>query len=327
MGSDEPVFIKNLENVQGDERDVIVISMTYGPLQIAGKVFQRFGPINQGSGWRRLNVLFTRSKKRMHIISSMSSTDILSSESSSKGVTALKAFLRYCESGFLHEEKVTGKAPDSDFEIAVMKALATHGYECEPQLGVAGYFLDIAVKNPNNPGEYLLAVECDGATYHSAKSSRDRDRLRQQILESLGWKIHRIWSTDWFKNSQEQMQILLEKLSNLKPTEEKSVFKSEIQLSKKVLKDNQYSLGFNPLPEDSIDLVEGGDLVKYVDSRNPEKVVSVKISNNFNNYQDGITHCNSPLGQVLLGLTKDESSTLSLPSGDVNITVKEIIKP
>lgn len=105
------------------------------------------------------------------------------------------------------------------------------------------------------------------------------------------------------------------------------MFLSEIQLSKKVLKDNQYSLGFNPLPEDSIDLVEGGDLVKYVDSRNPEKVVSVKISNNFNNYQDGITHCNSPLGQVLLGLTKDESSTLSLPSGDVNITVKEIIKP
>src|SRR5690606_24201535 len=112
MKSHEPVFVKNLENVQGDERDVIVISMTYGPSQVGGKVFQRFGPINQSSGWRRLNVLFTRSKKRMHVISSMNSSDILSSESSSKGVTALKAFLRYCETGFLHEEKVTGKAPD-----------------------------------------------------------------------------------------------------------------------------------------------------------------------------------------------------------------------
>lgn len=327
MKSFEPIFIKNLENVQGDERDVIVISMTYGPSQIGGKVFQRFGPINQSSGWRRLNVLFTRSKKRMHIISSMGSADILTSDTSGRGVTALKAFLRYCETGFLYEEKQTGKAPDSDFEIAVMQALAQHGYECEPQLGVAGYFLDLAVKNPSNPGEYLLAVECDGATYHSAKSSRDRDRLRQQILESLGWKIHRIWSTDWFKNSQEQIQILLEKLSTLKPIEVKSNFESGIKLPKKTLKDQQYSSGFDSLCDTSIDLVEIGDLVKYVDSRNPKKVVSVKISNNFNNYQDGITHCNSPLGQILLGLTKGESSTLYLPSGDVNITVKEIVKP
>ncbi|MCE7531891.1 DUF4011 domain-containing protein [Acinetobacter nosocomialis] len=239
MKSHEPIFIKNLENVQGDERDVIVISMTYGPSQIGSKVFQRFGPINQASGWRRLNVLFTRSKKRMHIISSMSSSDILSSESSSKGVSALKAFLRYCETGFLHEEKVTGKAPDSDFEIAVMKALADYGYDCEPQLGVAGYFLDLAVKNPDNPGEYLMAIECDGATYHSAKSSRDRDRLRQQILESLGWNIHRIWSTDWFKNSQEQMQILLEKLQKIRPVIENHNIDSDIVLIKESTK-SQY---------------------------------------------------------------------------------------
>ena len=326
MKSFEPIFIKNLENVQGDERDVIVISMTYGPSQIAGKVFQRFGPINQSSGWRRLNVLFTRSKKRMHIISSMNSTDILTSDTSSKGVSALKEFLRYCETGFLHEEKQTGKAPDSDFEIAVMKALAKHGYECEPQLGVAGYFLDLAVKNPNNPGEYLLAVECDGATYHSAKSSRDRDRLRQQILESLGWRIHRIWSTDWFKNSQEQMQILLEKLSNLKPLIENNRAELNIKLSKASVKENQYALAFENIAEDFNDFVEVNDLVKYVDSRNSEKIVSVKISNNFNNYQEGITHSNSPLGQVLLGLTIGESSVLSLPSGDVNITVRDIVK-
>ena len=326
MKSFEPIFIKNLENVQGDERDVIVISMTYGPSQIAGKVFQRFGPINQSSGWRRLNVLFTRSKKRMHIISSMNSTDILTSDTSSKGVSALKEFLRYCETGFLHEEKQTGKAPDSDFEIAVMKALAKHGYECEPQLGVAGYFLDLAVKNPNNPGEYLLSVESDGATYHSAKSIRDRDRLRQQILESLGWRIHRIWSTDWFKNSQEQMQILLEKLSNLKPLIENNRAELNIKLSKASVKENQYALAFENIAEDFNDFVEVNDLVKYVDSRNSEKIVSVKISNNFNNYQEGITHSNSPLGQVLLGLTIGESSVLSLPSGDVNITVRDIVK-
>ncbi|MEF3817194.1 DUF4011 domain-containing protein [Acinetobacter baumannii] len=325
MKSHEPIFIKNLENVQGDERDVIVISMTYGPSHIGGKVFQRFGPINQSSGWRRLNVLFTRSKKRMHIISSMSSSDILSSESSSKGVSALKAFLRYCETGFLHEEKATGKAPDSDFEIAVMKALADHGYDCEPQLGVAGYFLDLAVKNPDNPGEYLMAVECDGATYHSAKSSRDRDRLRQQILESLGWNIHRIWSTDWFKNSQEQMQILLEKLQRIKPVIENYNIDSEIVLAKEPTK-SQYSLDFDTVTENLIEIVEAGDLVKYIDSRHPDKTVHVTISNNINSFHEGITHSNSPLGTALLGLTIDESRTLNLPSGEVSITVKEIVK-
>jgi len=214
--SDEPLFIKNLENVQGDERDVIIISMTYGPEQIGGKIHQRFGPINTNVGWRRLNVLFTRSKKRMHIFSSMGSADILVSERSSRGVSSLRYFLEYCESGHLHHAQHTGKPADSDFEIAVMHELAKHGFECEPQVGVAGYFLDLAVKDPGKPGRFLMGVECDGATYHSAKSTRDRDRLRQDILESLGWRIRRIWSTDWFKNPQAQIQPIIQELNKLK---------------------------------------------------------------------------------------------------------------
>lgn len=213
---DEPLFIKNLENVQGDERDVIYISMTYGPEQVGGRTMQRFGPINSDVGWRRLNVLFTRSKKRMHIYSSMTSGDILVGGGSSRGVQALKAFLEYSEKGNLHNAIHTGKAPDSDFEIAVINALEKHGYECEPQLGVAGFFLDIAVKDPGKPGRFLLGVECDGATYHSAKSARDRDRLRQDILEGLGWRIRRIWSTDWFKNPQAQLQPIINDLESLR---------------------------------------------------------------------------------------------------------------
>lgn len=213
---DEPLFIKNLENVQGDERDVIIISMTYGPEQVGGRVMQRFGPINSDVGWRRLNVLFTRSKKRMHIFSSMGSGDIIVGGNSKRGVVALKAFLGYCETGHLHQAEHTGKPADSDFEIAVMQALADYGYECEPQLGVAGYFLDLAVKDPGLPGRFLMAVECDGATYHSAKSTRDRDRLRQEVLEGLGWKVRRIWSTDWFKNPQAQLQPILADLESLK---------------------------------------------------------------------------------------------------------------
>lgn len=214
--SEEPIFIKNLENVQGDERDIIYISMTYGPEQVGGRTMQRFGPINSDVGWRRLNVLFTRSKKRMHIFNSMSSGDILLTGTSSKGVKSLKAFLEYTETGHLHQTLSTGKASDSDFEIAVIQILEKNGYECEPQLGTAGYFLDIAVRDPGKPGKFLMGIECDGATYHSAKSARDRDHLRQEILESLGWKIRRIWSTDWFKHPQAQIQPILNELEKLR---------------------------------------------------------------------------------------------------------------
>ena len=214
---DERVFVKNLESVQGDERDVIVISMTYGPETVgAASMHQRFGPINSDVGWRRLNVLFTRSKKRMHIFSSMDSGHVRTSEQSKRGVIALKNFLLYCETGHLQSYTHTGKAPDSDFEIAVMDALKAHGYECEPQLGVTGYFLDLAVKDPGMPGCFLMGIECDGASYHSAKSTRDRDRLRQDTLENLGWRIRRIWSTDWFKNPQAQLQPILNELETLR---------------------------------------------------------------------------------------------------------------
>lgn len=212
----EPIFIKNLENVQGDERDVIYISMTYGPEQVGGRIMQRFGPINSDVGWRRLNVLFTRSKKRMHIFTSMSSGDIKPASASSRGVLALKAFLEYAETGHLHHSIETSKTPDSDFEIAVINQLSKFGYECEPQLGVAGFFLDIAVRDPGKPGRFLMGIECDGATYHSAKSARDRDHLRQEILESLGWKIRRIWSTDWFKHPDAQIQPILTELERLR---------------------------------------------------------------------------------------------------------------
>jgi len=213
----ESLFIKNLENVQGDERDVIFISMTYGPQEPGGKVFQRFGPINSDVGWRRLNVLFTRSRKRMHIFSSMGSEDIVAGATSKRGVKALRDFLSFCETGILHKtERETGRGPDSDFEIAVMSALRDEGFECIPQVGVAGFFIDVAVVDPGNPGRYLMGIECDGATYHSAKSARDRDRLRQTILERLGWNIRRIWSTDWFKNPHGELRLIIRELHELK---------------------------------------------------------------------------------------------------------------
>ena len=258
--SEEPIFIKNIENVQGDERDVIYISMTYGPEQIGGRTMQRFGPINSNMGWRRLNVLFTRSKKRMHIFCSMDSGDIILSPESNRGVKSLRAFLEYTETGHLNQNLLTGRVPDSDFELAVIQILEERGYKCEPQLGMAGYFLDIAVRDPGKPGKFLMGIECDGATYHSAKSARDRDCLRQEILESLGWKIRRIWSTDWFIDPLEQIRPILDELETLKTpiSEEQKVvddrFKeADLELAAKVINSHVESEKVHPITTTTIE--------------------------------------------------------------------------
>ncbi|MEO1192772.1 MAG: DUF4011 domain-containing protein [Pseudomonadota bacterium] len=197
----EPFFVKNLENVQGDERDVIMISMTYGPPEPGGKVPQRFGPINQVAGWRRLNVLFTRAKQRMEVFSSLREGDVAPGDGGSRGLQALKSFLHFAESGVLAEAaRKSGRPADSDFETAVIEGLEGAGYACQPQVGSAGFFIDIGVLDPENPDRFLAGVECDGASYHSTRSARDRDHLRQAVLERLGWTILRVWSTDWFQD-------------------------------------------------------------------------------------------------------------------------------
>lgn len=209
-----PFFVKNLENIQGDERDVIFISTTYGPDGASGKVMQRFGPINSQGGWRRLNVIVTRAKKRTEVFSSMTFSDVIVSSSSSPGVRALRGYLEYAEKGGVVTAKtvLTGKDPDSPFEESVAHVLRQSGYTAVPQVGVAGYFIDIGVEHPTRKDEFVLGVECDGAMYHSAFSARDRDRLRQDVLESRGWKIHRIWSTDWFNNREAEIKRLLQKV-------------------------------------------------------------------------------------------------------------------
>lgn len=207
--SAEPFFIKNLESLQGDERDVIFISTTYGPDKTTGQVMQRFGPINQDSGWRRLNVLITRSKQKMHIFTSMKSENIKISESSSKGVIALRGFLQFLETGQLTmRPEITDKGFDSPFEESVYQLLGDAGIKSVPQVGVAGYFIDLAVVAKED-SDFILAIECDGATYHSSKSARDRDRLKDEVLKKLGWTVYRIWSVDWYKNRQNEVSKLL----------------------------------------------------------------------------------------------------------------------
>lgn len=194
----EQFFVKNLENVQGDERDVIMISTVYGPEVSGGKVMQRFGPINSANGHRRLNVLFTRARENIILFTSMRANDIQVAEGSSQGVRALKAYLEYAETGLIAAGAETYREPDSDFEIFVKERLEALGCEVVPQVGVNGYFIDLGVRHPAYPHGFLMGIECDGASYHSGRSARDRDRLRQEVLEGLGWHLYRIWSTDWF---------------------------------------------------------------------------------------------------------------------------------
>ena len=209
--SNEPFFIKNLENLQGDERDVIFISTTYGKDKDTRKVYQRFGPINSDTGWRRLNVMFTRAKQKMEVFSSLSSGDIIVSENSSRGVRSLKAFLYFLETSTItRAPEFTGRGFDSEFEESVYKILSDVGYKVVPQVGVAGYFIDLSVVSEKNPNDFVLAIECDGASYHSSKSARDRDRLKQEVLERLGWNVYRIWSVDWYKNREHEISKLIE---------------------------------------------------------------------------------------------------------------------
>jgi very-short-patch-repair endonuclease len=205
----EPLFVKNLENVQGDEREVIFISTTYGPDPDTGKTYQRFGPVGFSDGWRRLNVLFTRARKRLVVYSSLRPSDVIGGPSASRGVQALSKYLEYASTGRLIEVgEPSDRGPDSDFEIDVAHLLTGRGFKVDYQVGVAGFYIDLAIKNEN--GIYVLGIECDGAAYHSHQSIRDRDRIRQKILEEKSWRIHRIWSTDWFKNREAEVARLLE---------------------------------------------------------------------------------------------------------------------
>jgi very-short-patch-repair endonuclease len=210
----EPFFVKNLENVQGDERDVIFISATYGP-DSRGNQYQRFGPINGANGHRRLNVLFTRAKKRTEVFSSLDPDKIQTSPGSAWGLRALKKYLIFARSGVLDGPDEGAAQPTNDFERSVGSVLKEKGYDVVPQVGVAGFFIDLAVKHPTKPGSYLLGIECDGASYHSGRSARDRDRLREEVLVNLGWKIYRVWSTDWFKSRATEVPRLLKHIEDL----------------------------------------------------------------------------------------------------------------
>jgi very-short-patch-repair endonuclease len=200
-------FVKNLERVQGDERDAIILTIGYGKGR-AGKLPFRFGPLLSEGGRRRLNVAVTRARSRMTVVSSFSHLDMdLAKTRAGTGVELLRFYLQYAATSGkqLGDAQNTGY-PLNEFETDVFDSLTAKGIPLIPQVGASHYRIDFVAKHPSRPGRLVLAIECDGATYHSAPTARDRDRLRQQHLAALGWKFHRIWSTDWFMRNSEEIE-------------------------------------------------------------------------------------------------------------------------
>lgn len=343
----EEFFIKNLENVQGDERDVIFIGTVYGPETQGAKVAQRFGPINGLAGKRRLNVLFSRAKEKIVTFSSMTAADIIAEENGNVGAYMLKRWLEYAADGVLDGGVNTAKEPDSDFEVFVMDQIRAMGCEPIPQVGVAGYFIDIGVKHPDWPHGFILGVECDGASYHSAKSARDRDRLRQEILEKLGWHFHRIWSTDWFNNPRREgerlREVIAARMLELRAREVEFLTvpsHDEIEISSQLPQNNaaahdeapMFSLEAppthliktnKPTNDSSIAI---GDTVRVRYLTGDCKVLLVTISASRTDLEQGIIYHKAPIAKALLGAEQgDEVEVLNGPYVRRAI-VEEIIK-
>ncbi len=214
---EEPLIVKNLENIQGDERDIMLFSITFGPDQ-AGKFTMNFGAMNKDGGEKRLNVAVTRARAELHVFASITADQIDLTRTKARGVADLKAFLDFANRGAValaaQDSGSMGPA-DSPFEEAVSDALAAKGWEVHSQIGVSGFRIDLGIRHPDHAGVWLAGVECDGARYHSSATARDRDRIRQAVLEGLGWSILRIWSTNWFRDADAALTRVDEQLTRL----------------------------------------------------------------------------------------------------------------
>lgn len=230
----EPFFIKNLETVQGDERDTIIFSIGYAKDE-KGIMYMNFGPLSKDGGHRRLNVAITRAKYNVKLVGSILPTDIDTDRISSEGVKLLRSYIEFAQQGIIALQKELSYTEDlifdSPFEEAVYDFLISKGYKVVTQVGCSGFRVDMAVKDPEQPGVFAIGIECDGATYHSARTARERDRIRQTILEDMGWTIHRIWSTNWIKNQKNEEQKLIDAVERSLNKSKDTYTKSDLQPS------------------------------------------------------------------------------------------------
>jgi very-short-patch-repair endonuclease len=214
----EEVFVKNLENVQGDERDAIFISAIIGRDSSGSLPMNRLGLLNQACGHRRLNVLVSRARKRTVIYSSVLPDDLKISGNSSYGARMFKDYLSYALRAGDGSNTMARRKANDDFQLVLCRALKIRGYESASMIGVESYWIDVAVIDPDNPDQYILGIECDGPLYQAARSARDRDRLRPKVLSRLGWRLHRIWSADWLRNREWELDRIVRHIERLRST-------------------------------------------------------------------------------------------------------------
>lgn len=261
----EPVFVKNLETVQGDERDVILFSVTYGPDQ-GNHVTMNFGPLNRAGGERRLNVALTRARSEMVVFSTLDPNRIDLSRTSARAVADLKHFLEFAERGpSALGAAVHGSRGDfeSPFEVSVARALRSRGWQVHTQVGVSAYRIDLGIVHPDFPGRYLAGIECDGAMYHSSAFARERDKIRQSVLEGLGWTLFRIWSTDWWTHAAMALDTVHQALADCLEADRKKTAES--------------SAAASPLAEESAAPPPAEDVSDRVEDPSPTMIEPIQV--------------------------------------------------
>ncbi len=222
---DKAVFVKNLENIQGDERDVILFSICYGPDE-SGKISMNFGPLNKEGGWRRLNVAISRARKEMMVFTSLVPEQITLTKT--EGVAALREFLNFARSGHLNLENTEANV-EKYYSFGILDSicdeLSQKGYKCDKLIGHSDFRIDIGVINPENPEQYLIGILIDGPNYKSAENTRDREVAQTSILNHLGWNIFRLWSLDWWNDKAKVIKQIEDEIEMFKNHQKKDEIK------------------------------------------------------------------------------------------------------
>lgn len=271
---EEPVFVKNLETVQGDERDIIILGTTFGPTEPGSqKMSMNFGPLNREGGERRLNVAVTRARKEMLLFTSFDPGMIDLSRTGANAIRDLKHYIEFAAKGpraLAEAHQGSVGVTESPFEDAVKMALERRGWTVRPQIGVSGFRIDLGIVHPDRPGDYLAGIECDGAMYHSALTARDRDQVRQAVLEDLNWKIIRIWSTDFWVNAERAMDVVQGRLDALLEADREQVI-SEAETADPVLESEGAGDGSSDLVEREAESSSTADPTAFSEDRQPEE--------------------------------------------------------
>lgn len=331
----EKFFVKSLEHVQGDERDIIFFSIGYGKNQ-NNKLSYNFGPIIKTGGERRLNVAITRAKQHIKLVSSIRYSDMDLSRINSLGGKLLRNYLEYAELGkaaiYADQEVTEHLEFDSPFEEHVYEEITNLGYTVRSQVGSSGYRIDLAIVDPENHGEFLLGIECDGATYHSSKTARDRDRLRQQVLESLGWRIHRIWSRDWVSNQTYELNKIKEEIEKAKKNRKQVIdFKTKTNNIDSLLSDVEETVHWDPSKVKENKFRKESNLKKY----DSYFIYYIGEPNEFHNENNNdkissliykIAHHSSPTHLSVLTKKVAESWKLNKVSSKIQNKVNNLIK-